>query len=77
MEMELIALGKAKPGNLLYASSGQGSIVHLATELFADMAGIKMTHVPYKGTGPAITELVAESRKAAGARRILVIGENE
>lgn len=56
---ELIKLAKAKPGNLLYASSGQGSIVHLATELFADMAGIKMTHVPYKGTGPAITDTMA------------------
>ncbi|MGZ8262743.1 MAG: Bug family tripartite tricarboxylate transporter substrate binding protein [Burkholderiales bacterium] len=56
---DVIALGKAKPGNLLYASSGQGSIVHLATELFADMAGIKMTHVPYKGTGPAIIDTIA------------------
>ena len=56
---DLIALGKSKPGNLLYASSGQGSIVHLATELFADMAGIKMTHVPYKGTGPAIVDTIA------------------
>ncbi len=56
---DLIAIGKSKPGNLLYASSGQGSIVHLATELFADMAGIKMVHVPYKGTGPAITDTIA------------------
>jgi tripartite-type tricarboxylate transporter receptor subunit TctC len=56
---DLIALAKAKPGNLLYASSGQGSIVHLATELFADMAGVKMTHVPYKGTGPAIIDTIS------------------
>ena len=56
---DLIALGKAKPGNLLYASSGQGSIVHLATEHFADMAGIKMTHIPYKGTGPAIIDTIS------------------
>ena len=56
---DLIALAKAKPGNLLYASSGQGSIVHLATELFADMAGVKMTHVPYKGTGPAIVDTIS------------------
>ena len=56
---DLIALGKAKPGNLLYASSGQGSIVHLATEHFADMAGIKMTHIPYKGTGPAIIDTLS------------------
>ena len=55
---ELIALAKSKPGNLNYASSGMGSIVHLATELFADMAGIKMVHIPYKGTGPAITDTI-------------------
>jgi tripartite-type tricarboxylate transporter receptor subunit TctC len=56
---DLIAIARAKPGNLLYASSGQGSIVHLATEYFADMAGIKMTHVPYKGTGPALIDTIS------------------
>ncbi len=56
---ELIALGKQKPGGLIYASSGAGSIIHLATELFSDMAGIKMVHVPYKGTGPALTDTIA------------------
>jgi tripartite-type tricarboxylate transporter receptor subunit TctC len=56
---ELIALAKTKPNGLIYASSGQGSIVHLATELFADMAGIKMIHVPYKGTGPALTDTIS------------------
>jgi tripartite-type tricarboxylate transporter receptor subunit TctC len=56
---DLIALGKAKPNTLLYASSGQGSITHLATALFADMAGIKMIHIPYKGTGPAITDTIS------------------
>jgi tripartite-type tricarboxylate transporter receptor subunit TctC len=56
---ELIALAKAKPNGLNYASSGQGSITHLATELFIDMAGIKMVHVPYKGTSPAITDTIA------------------
>ena len=56
---DVIAIGKAKPGHLLYATSGQGSIVHLATEYFADMAGIKMTHVPYKGTGPALIDTVS------------------
>ncbi len=56
---DLIALAKSKPGGLTYASSGQGSIVHLATELFSDLAGIKMVHVPYKGTGPAITDTIA------------------
>ena len=56
---DVIAIAKAKPGNLLYATSGQGSIVHLATEYFGDMAGIKMTHVPYKGTGPALIDTVS------------------
>lgn len=56
---ELIALGKQKPGGLIFASSGAGSIIHLATELFNDMAGIKMIHVPYKGTGPALTDTIA------------------
>src|ERR1051326_7808596 len=52
---ELIALAKAKPGQVNFASSGQGSVIHLATELFDSMAGIKMNHIPYKGTGPALT----------------------
>ena len=55
---ELIALGRAKPGSINFASSGQGSVIHLATELFASMAGIKLNHVPYKGTGPAMTDLL-------------------
>ena len=56
---ELIALAKAKPAELTFASSGAGSITQLATELFADMAGIKMIHIPYKGTGPALTDTMA------------------
>ena len=56
---ELIALAKAKPNSLNYASSGTGSITHLATALFADMAGIKMVHIPYKGTSPAINDTIA------------------
>ena len=55
---ELIALAKSKPGGLNYASTGTGGITHLATELFDIMAGTKMTHVPYKGTGPAITDVL-------------------
>jgi tripartite-type tricarboxylate transporter receptor subunit TctC len=53
---DLIAVAKAKPGNINYATSGQGSIVHMATEYFCMMAGIKMNHIPYKGTGPALTD---------------------
>ena len=56
---ELIALAKAKPGSLNYASTGTGGNTHLATELFNILAGTQMTHVPYKGTGPALTDLLA------------------
>ncbi|MEQ1776299.1 MAG: tripartite tricarboxylate transporter substrate binding protein [Burkholderiales bacterium] len=56
---DMIALAKAKPNALSYASSGQGSIVHLATELFLYTAGIKSVHIPYKGTGPAITDTIS------------------
>jgi tripartite-type tricarboxylate transporter receptor subunit TctC len=55
---ELIALAKSKPGQLNFASSGQGSVIHLATELFDSMAGVKMNHIPYKGTGPALTDTI-------------------
>lgn len=55
---ELIAFAKSKPGDLLFSSSGQGSGQHLAMELFAQMAGLKLTHVPYKGTAPSITDVV-------------------
>jgi tripartite-type tricarboxylate transporter receptor subunit TctC len=56
---DLIALARAKPDGLSYATSGQGSIVHLATELFLYMARIKAVHIPYKGTGPALTDTMA------------------
>src|SRR5262245_58234628 len=56
--VELIKLAKAKPGSLNFASAGQGSITHMACELFAHMAGIKMNHIPYKGTGPALTDTI-------------------
>ena len=55
---ELIALAKAKPGGLNYASSGNGGPNHLGTELFKLEAGIQMTHVPYKGNGPALTDVL-------------------
>ena len=56
---ELVALARARPGTLNYASAGQGSITHLACALFADMAGLPMTHIPYKRTGPALTDTMA------------------
>jgi tripartite-type tricarboxylate transporter receptor subunit TctC len=55
---ELIALAKEKPGKLDFASTGSGSSVHLAAELFASMAGVKLNHVPYRGSGPALTDLL-------------------
>ena len=55
---ELIAYDKVNPGKLNYGSGGTGTAVHLATELFNQMAGTRMTHVPYKGTGPALNELL-------------------
>lgn len=56
---DLITHAKSKPGELLFSSSGQGSGQHLAMELFAQMTGLKLTHVPYKGTAPSITDVVA------------------
>lgn len=56
---ELIGLAKAKPGQLNYASAGSGTSPHLTFELFRSLAGIDVVHVPYKGTGPAITDLIA------------------
>lgn len=55
---EFIALAKSKPGQLNYASAGAGTSPHLTFELFKSAAGIDVVHIPYKGTGPAITELV-------------------
>src|SRR3977135_672999 len=56
---ELVALAKAQPGKLTYASSGSGSSLHLAAELFKQMTGVDLVHVPYKGAAPAMTDLVS------------------
>jgi len=56
---DLVALAKAKPGTINYASYGNGSINHLAGELFASLADIDVTHVPYRGSPPAMTDLIA------------------
>ena len=55
---ELIALAKAKPGTLNYGSSGNGTVLHLAAELFKSEAGIDIKHIPYKGTGPMMNDLL-------------------
>ena len=56
---ELIAYGKANPDKLTFASSGSGTSIHLAGELFKSMTGITMQHIPYKGSSPALTDLMA------------------
>ena len=55
---ELIALSKVKPGQLNFASSGSGTTNHLAMEMFCLLAGIRMQHIPHKGAGPAVTDLI-------------------
>lgn len=55
---ELIALAKAQPGKLSFGSSGEGSASHLTVELFKQMAGVELLHVPYKGTGQAVSDLL-------------------
>ncbi len=55
---EFIALAKSRPGQLRYGSAGSGSVTHLAVELFRSMAGVEMAHIPYKGAGPAMIDLL-------------------
>ena len=56
---ELIAYAKANPGKLNYASQGNGSVSHIGTEIFKQLTGVDMVHVPYKGSGPAIQDVLA------------------
>ena len=62
---ELIALAKSKPGELRYASGGNGTSMHVSAELFNLMAGVSMTHVPYKGAGPALVDLISGQVQAS------------
>src|SRR5437763_6092639 len=55
---DLLTLAKKEPGKINYASAGTGSGIHLATEYFAAIAGIKLTHIPYKGAAPALTDVI-------------------
>jgi len=64
---ELIAAAKAQPGEIYYASSGNGSAQHLVTAMFASLAGINLNHVPYKGSGPAMQDLVSGQVKVSFA----------
>jgi tripartite-type tricarboxylate transporter receptor subunit TctC len=64
---ELIAAAKAQPGKIDYASSGNGSAQHLVSALFASMAGIELNHIPYKGSGPAMQDMVSGQVKVSFA----------
>jgi len=64
---ELVALLKARPGQVNYGSGGNGTILHLATEMYLDEAGVKATHVPYKGVGPMLTDLIGGQVEMAAA----------
>jgi tripartite-type tricarboxylate transporter receptor subunit TctC len=55
---DLIALAKAQPGGLSYASSGSGSTIHMSGEMFKYLTGVDMLHIPYKGSGPAVADLI-------------------
>ena len=70
---EFIALAKAKPGGFNYASAGNGSASHLAMAYFDSMAGIDLVHIPTKGTGDAITELLANRAQAVIAANVAAL----
>ena len=69
---EFVALAKARPGSLHFGSAGNGSTIHLAGEIFKSMAGVDMVHVPYKGMGPAITDLLGGQVETVFATLIAV-----
>ncbi|MGZ5170830.1 MAG: tripartite tricarboxylate transporter substrate binding protein [Burkholderiales bacterium] len=71
---ELIVLARSRPGQLDYASSGSGSSSHLAAELFSSMTEIKMTHIPYKGGGPAVVALAGGQVSVGFATTPSVVG---
>ena len=72
---ELVAYAKANPTKLNYGTSGAGSINHFATELFSDAADIKLTHVPYKGMGPATTDLLGGQIQMLVASAPSILGQ--
>lgn len=69
---EFIALARARPGEIVFASTGPGSNTHLALELFAGETKIKVTHVPYKGAGPAVTDVIAGHAQALVADLVVL-----
>jgi tripartite-type tricarboxylate transporter receptor subunit TctC len=73
--LELMSAAKAQPGKIDYASSGNGSAQHLVTALFASLAGIDLNHVPYKGSGPAMQDLLSGQVKVSFAGIPNVLGQ--
>lgn len=71
---QLIALAKTKPGEIFYSTSGRGTVGHLAAELLNSSAGIKLVHVPYKGAGPAVIDLIAGNVQLQFASIPLLVG---
>src|SRR6202008_3879517 len=71
---DLIALSRKRPGEIFYSTSGPGTIGHLAAEMLNMAAGIKLTHVPYKGAGPAMIDLVAGHVQLQFASMPLLVG---
>jgi tripartite-type tricarboxylate transporter receptor subunit TctC len=71
---ELIAVSKKRPGEINYGSSGTGTTVHLSAELFQHMTGVKWVHIPYKGGGPAVIELMAGQTQVYFGNLPTVIG---
>ena len=70
---DLIALAKSKPGALNYASAGVGSFQHLSSEMFNVLAGVKIVHVPFKGGGPAMADVIAGNTQLCVGSAIQVI----
>jgi tripartite-type tricarboxylate transporter receptor subunit TctC len=71
---QLIGLAKTRPGQIFYSTSGRGTVGHLAAELLNSTAGIKLVHVPYKGAGPAVIDLLAGHIQLQFASIPLLVG---
>jgi tripartite-type tricarboxylate transporter receptor subunit TctC len=74
---QLIALARPRPGQIFYSTSGRGTVGHLAAELLNSMSGIKLVHVPYKGAGPAVIDLIAGHIQLQFASVPLLVGHVE
>lgn len=71
---ELVALARARPGQILYSTSGPGAVGHLAMELLNSITGVKMTHVPYKGAGPSVVDLIGGHVQTTFVSLPLIVG---